>query len=62
MLLHQICHNEIHARFTEAELAQSFHTIKALLSDPHIAKFAVWIAKRPPTFHAKTPGPRRKRV
>ena len=61
VLLHQICHNEIHATFTEAELAREFHTIEALLTNERIAKFAKWIAKRPPTFHAKTPGPRRKR-
>jgi hypothetical protein len=61
VLLHQICHNEIHASLSEAELARSFSTIDALKSHPRIAKFIAWVAKRPPTFHARTPGPRRKR-
>jgi hypothetical protein len=61
VLLHQICHNEIHATLTEAELARSYHTIEALRSHPRLAKFIHWIAKRPPAFHSKTPGPRRKR-
>ena len=59
--LHQICHNEIHATLTETELARSYSTIKALQSHPRLAKFITWIARRPPEFHARTPGPRRKR-
>mgnify|MGYP003873519661 CR=1 FL=1 len=61
VLLHQICHNEIHATFTEVELAREFHTIDALLTNARIAKFVAWVAKRPSTYHSKTPGPRRKR-
>ena len=61
VLLHQICHNEIHATLTEAELARSYHTIDALRHHPRLAKFIGWVAKRPPGFQSKTPGPRRKR-
>lgn len=61
VLLHQICHNEIHATLTEAELARDHHTPEALRSHPRLAKFAAWVAKRPPDFHSKTPGGRRKR-
>ncbi|MBO9472868.1 HNH endonuclease [Shimia sp. R10_1] len=61
VLLHQICHNEIHATLTETELAQAFHTIEALQGHPRLAKFIRWVAKRPPGFHSKTPGGRRKR-
>ena len=61
VLLHQICHNEIHATLTEAELARDYHTPEALRSHPQLAKFAAWVAKRPPDFHSKTPGARRKR-
>jgi hypothetical protein len=61
MLMHQICHNEIHATLTEAELARSFNTPEALRAHPHLAKFAAWVAKRPPEFHSRSPGPRRKR-
>jgi hypothetical protein len=59
--LHQICHNEIHATLTEAELARQYHTVEALRAHPRLARFIDWIAARPPGFHSKTPGRRRKR-
>lgn len=61
VLLHQICHNEIHATLTETELARDFHTVDALRAHPRLAKFIVWVAKRPPGFQSKTPGKRRAR-
>lgn len=61
VLLHQICHSEIHATLTEAELARDFATIEALRAHPRLEKFIRWVAKRPPTFHSKVPGARRKR-
>ena len=61
VLLHQICHNEIHATLSEAELARSYNTIAALQTHPRLAKFIAWVRKRPADFHSKTPGARRKR-
>ena len=61
VLLHQICHNEIHATLSEADLARAYFTIDALRAHPRLAKFIRWVAKRPPGFHSKTPGPRRRR-
>ena len=61
VLLHQICHNEIHATLTEVELARSYNTPEALRAHPRLAKFISWVGKRPPTFRSKTPGRRRKR-
>lgn len=62
VLLHQICHNEIHATLRETELARAYHTIEALRSHPRLAKFIAWVARRPPAFHSKTPGKRRQRT
>ncbi|WP_297773541.1 HNH endonuclease [uncultured Roseovarius sp.] len=59
--LHQICHNEIHATLTEGELAREFNTVEALRAHPRLAKFIEWVGQRPPEFHSKTPGRRRKR-
>lgn len=59
VLLHQICHNEIHATLSETELARDFHTIEALRAHPRLAKFIAWVAKRPDDFYAKTTGGRR---
>ena len=61
VLLHQICHNEIHATLTETELARSYSTVEALQKHPRLARFIGWVAKRPPAFHSKTPGKRRSR-
>ena len=59
VLLHQICHNEIHATLSETDLARSYDSIEALKSHPRLAKFIAWVAKRPADFHSKTPGARR---
>ena len=61
VLLHHICHKEIHATLTESELARSFTTVDALRAHPRLARFADWIAKRPPGFLSRSPGSRRKR-
>ena len=59
VLLHQICHYEIHATISETDLARDYSTIEALRAHPRLAGFIKWVAKRPPTFHSKTPGARR---
>ena len=61
VLLHHICHKQIHATLTEAELARHYNTPEALRSHPDLARFAAWIAKRPPDFISRVPGKRRKR-
>jgi hypothetical protein len=61
VLLHHICHKEIHASLSEAELARNFNTVAALRLHPRLEKFARWIAKRPPDFMSKVPGKRRGR-
>jgi hypothetical protein len=50
VLLHHICHKEIHAALSEGELARRYNTIEALLTHPRIARFARWVARRPPGF------------
>ncbi len=60
VLLHAICHKEIHATLSEAELARSYATVEALRAHPRLAKFIRWVAKRPPGFNSRTPGPRRR--
>jgi 5-methylcytosine-specific restriction endonuclease McrA len=50
VLLHHICHKEIHAALSEGELARRYNTIEALLTHPRIARFASWVARRPPGF------------
>jgi len=59
--LHQICHNEILATLTEAELARDFADVERLRAHPRIARFIDWVQHRPPGFHARSAGGRRKR-
>jgi hypothetical protein len=60
-LLHQICHNAVHAALSEAELARRYPDIDALRAHPRIARFLAWVRRRPPELHAPTAGPRRAR-
>ncbi len=61
VLLHQICHKEVHATLSEAELAREFNTVEMLRQHPRLAKFLTWVRKRPPGFRSKVPGKRRTR-
>lgn len=61
VLLHHICHKEIHARFTEAELARTYNTALSLRESDRMAGFVEWIAKRPPEFLSRVPGGARKK-
>ncbi|WP_342452902.1 restriction endonuclease [Roseomonas indoligenes] len=54
VLLHHICHQAIHARFTEAELARDLADPDALRAEPRLAGFLSWVAGKPPDFHAPT--------
>lgn len=53
-LLHHICHQAIHARFTEAELARRLHSAEALRAAPEMGAFLAWVGGKPPGFHAPT--------
>ena len=61
VLLHHICHKEIHATLTEAELARDFNTIEALRAHPRLERFIEWVAQRPPEFISRAPSLRRRR-
>lgn len=41
------CHKQIHALYTNEELALRLHTIPLLADDPQIKKYLVWIKKQP---------------
>jgi hypothetical protein len=60
VLLHHICHKEIHATLSEADLARDYATPEALRAHPRLAKFIRWVAKRPPEFLSRTTGRRRR--
>ena len=45
--LHRICHRQIHALFTETELANTYYSVEQLLAHPEITKFVTWIKTKP---------------
>lgn len=59
VLLHHICHKEIHARFSEAQLARQLNSAEALRAAPELQAFLAWIAKRPADFLSRVPKTRR---
>lgn len=54
VLLHQICHNVIHALFSEKELARRLSDVEALRAEPEVATFIAWVRTKPDDFHAPT--------
>ena len=59
--LHRICHRQIHALFTESELANKFNTVHALLSDQDMAAFVDWVKRQPDDYLSAPKQSRRKR-
>jgi hypothetical protein len=52
--LHRICHKQIHALFTETELAQQYHHAQTLREHPEMKKFISWVESKPDSFYEKT--------
>ena len=52
--LHRICHKQIHALFTETELAQQYHHAQILREHPEMGKFIQWVKNKPNAFYEKT--------
>lgn len=52
--LHRICHKQIHALFTETELAQQYHHAQILREHPEMMKFIRWVKNKPNAFYEKT--------
>jgi hypothetical protein len=52
--LHRVCHDKIHASFTERELAAKYNTISTLRESEEIGKFVKWISKKSPEYLDKS--------
>ncbi len=53
-LLHRICHRQIHALFSETELARHYASAEALLEHPAIQTFVRWVQTKPPGFYERS--------
>lgn len=54
LLLHKICHDKIHAVFTEKELKRYYHTMERLHQHEEVSKFIKWVRKKEPQFYDKS--------
>jgi hypothetical protein len=54
ILLHKICHDKIHAVFTEKELKRYYNTIERLQKHEDMEKFINWIKKKEPQFYDRS--------
>lgn len=41
------CHSQVHAVFTNRDLALDYNTLEKLKTVPEIQKFATWVANKP---------------
>jgi hypothetical protein len=58
-VLHRICHRQIHAVFTETELARQYHSIDLLKQQEEMAGFIAWVRLKPDDFFERTRKSRR---
>lgn len=52
--LHRICHRQIHALLSEAELERDFRDVESLRQYPEMARFVDWVRRKPPDFFERT--------
>jgi hypothetical protein len=52
--VHRICHNQLHALWSEREMLNYYHTVERMLSDERLQKFVAWVKKKPIDFYQKT--------
>ena len=58
-VLHRICHRQIHAVFTETELARQYHSIELIKQQEEMAGFIAWVRLKPDDFFERTRKSRR---
>ncbi|QWD87391.1 HNH endonuclease [Polynucleobacter paludilacus] len=52
--LHRICHRQIHALFSETELARALNTAEAIREHPDMQNFIKWVKSKPDGFYQRT--------
>lgn len=54
VVLHRICHRQVHALLTETELARHYNTVDALKTQSEVARFLKWVQTKPDAFFEKS--------
>ena len=52
--LHRICHRQIHALFTETQLARELNTAEAIREKAEMQKFIAWVQSKPNDFYQRS--------
>lgn len=50
ILIHRSCHDFLHRRFTENELARTYNSPEKCLEDEDVKNYMTWIKKKDPEF------------
>jgi hypothetical protein len=58
--MHRICHRQVHALFSETQLARHYATAEALLAHPEVRAFVDWVSSKPEDFYESVRKPRRR--
>ena len=58
-VLHRICHRQIHAIFTETELARQYNTVEQLRLQAEMISFIEWVRLKPDDFFERARKSRR---
>ena len=59
--IHKICHQKIHATYSEQELYHTYHTPDLICDNPEMIKFIKWITKKPLDFYDKNDDTKRRK-
>ncbi len=51
--IHKVCHQKIHATFSERELQHHYHTPERILEHAEIQKFVKWVSRKALDFYDK---------
>ena len=51
--IHKVCHQKIHASFSEHDLYNYYHTVERIVENEEMEKFIKWISKKPVEFYDK---------
>ena len=60
VFMHRACHKQVHALFTETELARHYPSPQALREHPEVKRVINWVQDKPTHFNPSTRRSRKK--
>ncbi len=53
VMLHEVCHKQVHALFTDRQLSNTYNTVEKLKDHHDIQRFVKWVRRKPLNFNVK---------